>query len=203
MDDTSNGVTGGLPAFLSCPKLSVPRSPSILMHRACEETRVGSRDDAPGGTSASVVRILSGGTVRIPAHLGPGIRISGQIAGNEDLKIDGEVDGPISLVNHRLTVGASGRVRGEIVAREVVIYGMVVGDLRAAEWIEIKRDASVCGTVVTPRVTIEEGARFKGAMEIDNATALGADRNTLLALAEKDFKLRSIRSAGHEDALKM
>jgi cytoskeletal protein CcmA (bactofilin family) len=138
--------------------------------------------------------------VHTPAHVGSGLRIKGQITGNEDLKVDGEVEGPISLAGHRLTVGANSRVRGEIVAREVVVYGDVTGEIQAAERIEVKKDASVLGALTTPRITIEEGAHFKGAIEVERSTPQpGPDPNALLALAEKEFKMKSIRSAGQSD----
>jgi cytoskeletal protein CcmA (bactofilin family) len=144
--------------------------------------------------------------VHTPAHVGSGLRIKGQIIGNEDLKIDGEVEGPISLAGHRLTVGANSRVRGQIVAREVVVYGDVTGEIQAAERIEVKKHASVLGVLTTPRITIEEGAHFKGAIEVERSTGAqpSPDPNALLALAEKEFKMKSIRSAGQsdEDSLK-
>ena len=129
--------------------------------------------------------------------MGLGLLIKGQIIGDEDLKVDGKVEGPVSLSNHRLTVGVGAQVTGDIVSREIMIYGSVKGKLRAQERIEIKKDSSVLGDLATPRIMIEDGAYFKGAIEIERATTKpGADPNTLLALAEKDFKMKSIRADG-------
>jgi cytoskeletal protein CcmA (bactofilin family) len=158
-------------------------------------------DEARPAPPPVAAAALHGALVRTPAHVGPGLRIKGQISGNEDLKVDGKVEGPIILAGHRLTVGANSHVLGEIIAREVVIYGDVTGEIQAAERIEIKKDASVLGAVTTPRITIEEGARFKGAIEVErtNVESTVPDANALLALAEKEFKLKSIRSAGQSE----
>jgi len=89
------------------------------------------------------------------------MKIRGQITGDEDLKIDGRVEGPISLGNHRLTAGPKACIFGAIVSREIVIYGEVTGNLRAHDRIEIKKDASVIGELITARIMIETGAYFK------------------------------------------
>jgi cytoskeletal protein CcmA (bactofilin family) len=80
-------------------------------------------NESKTGPSATATPNSSGPNVRTPAYLGPGLKINGQITGDEDLKIDGRVEGPISLGHHRLTVGQTAQVRGEIVAREIMIYG--------------------------------------------------------------------------------
>jgi cytoskeletal protein CcmA (bactofilin family) len=118
--------------------------------------------------------------VRAPAWLGPGIRVKGEIFGDEDLHVDGKVEGPVSLGGHRLTVGSSGRVAGEVVAREVVVYGAIDGGIRARDRIEIKKAGSVTGDLTTARIVIEDGAYFKGHIEIDRSTQVGADLGTLL-----------------------
>jgi cytoskeletal protein CcmA (bactofilin family) len=134
---------------------------------------------------------------RMPAYLGPNLKIKGQIVGDEDLKVDGKVEGPISLGNHRLTAGPNSHILGEIVSREIVIYGEVEGNLRAQDRIEIKMDASVMGELTTSRIIIEDGAYFKGAIGIERRRAkISADANTRLTLSEKDFKLQSVRTAG-------
>jgi cytoskeletal protein CcmA (bactofilin family) len=149
--------------------------------------------------SATATPSSSGPTSHMPAYLGPGLKIKGQIIGDEDLKVDGKVEGPISLGEHRLTVGPNAHVVGDIVSREIVIYGDVTGKLRAQDRIEIKKDSSVAGELTTGRIMIEDGANFKGAVEIERSSAkVAIDPETLLALAEKDFKLKSIRSVGSD-----
>ncbi len=101
------------------------------------------------------------------ARLGPSLHVKGEISGNEDLHVDGSVEGLVSLEDRKLTVGASAKLTADIVAREVVIYGSVKGNLRARDRIEIKKDGSVVGDLTTARIMIEDGAYFKGSIEID------------------------------------
>ncbi|MGB0036455.1 MAG: polymer-forming cytoskeletal protein [Candidatus Acidiferrales bacterium] len=103
------------------------------------------------------------------ARLGASLHIKGEITGNEDLHIDGSVEGLVQLEDRKLTVGASARVTADIIAREVVVYGNVKGNLRARDRIEIKKDGSVVGDLTTARIMIEDGAYFKGSIEIDKA----------------------------------
>jgi cytoskeletal protein CcmA (bactofilin family) len=108
---------------------------------------------------------MSGGTAR----LGASLHVKGEITGNEDLAIDGSVEGLVHLEDRKLTVGASARLTADIIAREVVVYGNVKGNLRARDRIEIKKDGSVVGDLTTARIMIEDGAYFKGSIEIDKA----------------------------------
>jgi cytoskeletal protein CcmA (bactofilin family) len=125
-------------------------------------------------------------TARTVAYLGPRLRIKGDITGDEDLQIDSQVEGSVSLGGHRLTVGTGSHIAGEIAAREVVIYGQVDAEIRARDRVELKKDASLVGDVATARIAIEEGAYFKGAIEIDNSrTQVGADLTTLLGRSEQ------------------
>ncbi len=101
------------------------------------------------------------------ARLGASLHIKGEITGNEDLQIDGSVEGLVQLEDRKLTIGASARVTADIIAREVAVYGNVKGNLRARDRIEIKKDGSVVGDLTTARIMIEDGAYFKGSIEID------------------------------------
>src|SRR5216684_1820566 len=87
--------------------------------------------------------------------------------GTEDLQIDGKVDGPISLRGHELTVGRTAELTSEIHARGVVVYGKVTGNLHARDRVDVKSDGSVIGDISTARISIEDGAQFKGRIEID------------------------------------
>jgi cytoskeletal protein CcmA (bactofilin family) len=113
----------------------------------------------------------SGGTAR----LGASLHIKGEITGNEDLVIDGSVEGLVQLEDRKLTVGASARVTADIIAREVCVYGNVKGNLRARDRIEIKKDGSVVGDLTTQRIMIEDGAYFKGSIEIDKSGDAGEE----------------------------
>jgi len=114
------------------------------------------------------------------ARLGAGLHVKGEISGNEDLSIEGSVEGLIQLEDRKLTIGASARVTADILAREVVVYGNVKGNLRARDRIEIKKDGSVVGDLTTARIMIEDGAYFKGSIEIDKASEAGdSERKSL------------------------
>jgi cytoskeletal protein CcmA (bactofilin family) len=100
------------------------------------------------------------------AHIGKSLSIKGELSGSEDIYIDGQVEGSVELGDGSLTVGASGRVHANIVARNVTIGGTLDGNIQAAERTELRRTAVVNGDVQTRRIAIEEGAYFKGRLEI-------------------------------------
>jgi cytoskeletal protein CcmA (bactofilin family) len=103
------------------------------------------------------------------ACLGANLVVKGDIVGSEDLQIAGTVEGSISLQGQRLTIEPTGKLHSEVLAREVVIYGIVEGNLNARDRVEIKKDSSVMGHIMTARISIEDGAYFKGRIEIDRA----------------------------------
>jgi cytoskeletal protein CcmA (bactofilin family) len=111
--------------------------------------------------------VLGSSPAKGSARIGSGLQIKGQITGTEDLQIDGKVDGPISLSGHGLTVGAGAQLNSEIHAREVIVYGKVVGNVHARDRVDVKGDGSVVGDISTARISIEDGAQFKGRIEID------------------------------------
>jgi cytoskeletal protein CcmA (bactofilin family) len=100
------------------------------------------------------------------AVLGKSVVLKGQIQGREDLTIDGEVEGTVELQEHRLTVGPNGKVSATIKAREVVVLGAVQGNIETREKLQIRREAKVVGDVKTARIEIEDGAYFKGNIDI-------------------------------------
>ena len=104
------------------------------------------------------------------ARVGASLQIKGEISGNEDLHVDGSIEGSIQLEERKLTVGPSGKVTADVVAREVVVFGSSKGNLRASDRIEIKKDGSVVGDLTTARLIIEDGAYFKGSIEIDKSS---------------------------------
>jgi cytoskeletal protein CcmA (bactofilin family) len=117
--------------------------------------------------STDAMRPLGATADRATARLGPSLHVKGEISGNEDLVIEGAVEGLVQLDERKLTVGATAKVTADIIAREVVVYGTVKGNLRAKDRIEIKKDGSVNGDLTTARIMIEDGAYFKGSVEID------------------------------------
>ena len=110
---------------------------------------------------------LGNANVRETARLGASLAIKGHITGTEDLRIDGKVEGPISLRGHELTVGPTAQLNSEIQAGEVIVYGKVVGNLHARGRVDIKKDGSIVGDISSARISIEDGAHFKGRIEID------------------------------------
>jgi cytoskeletal protein CcmA (bactofilin family) len=105
------------------------------------------------------------------AVLGKSVMVKGQIHSREDLTIDGEVEGTVELTEHRLTVGPNGRVQASIKAREIVVLGSVHGNVEAADKIDIRKDAKLIGDIKTARIVIEDGAYFKGSIDIVRADA--------------------------------
>ena len=108
-------------------------------------------------------------TARTLACLGSTIVVKGEISSDEDLQVDGKVEGPILLRGHRLTVGRTAQLNSEITAAEVIVYGNASGNLHARDRVEIKKDGQVIGDITTSRISIEDGAYFKGRIEIDRA----------------------------------
>jgi len=112
----------------------------------------------------------------VTSRLGVSLRIKGEISGNEDLHVDGEVEGLIRLDEGKLTVGVGAKVTADIIAREVVVYGKVKGNVRAMDKIEIKKDGSVTGDLTMAQIIVEDGAQFKGSIEIERNTEREANR---------------------------
>jgi cytoskeletal protein CcmA (bactofilin family) len=99
-------------------------------------------------------------------HIGKSVVIRGELTGNEDLYLDGEVEGNINLRDHKLVIGPNGKIKASITARDVVVHGRVEGNVSASERVELKRACSLNGDVNTQRIVIEDGAFFKGAIDI-------------------------------------
>lgn len=100
------------------------------------------------------------------ASIGKSVVVKGELSGSEDLIIDGEVEGSISLRGQSLTVGPNGRLRANIEARNVILHGRVDGDVHATERVELRKTASLTGNISTARISIEDGAFFKGTIDI-------------------------------------
>jgi cytoskeletal protein CcmA (bactofilin family) len=120
------------------------------------------------GAGSSAAR-LGAPNPRGGARLGASLEIKGQISGEEDLQIDGKVTGAISLNGHELTVGPAALLHSEIQAGDLIVSGKVVGNVHARGRVDIKKDGSITGDVSSARISIEDGAHFKGRIEIDPA----------------------------------
>ncbi|MGH9432113.1 MAG: bactofilin family protein [Terriglobia bacterium] len=111
---------------------------------------------SPSTTSSNVHQTLLGGSVVL----------RGELSADEDLAIDGQFEGSINLKDHTLTVGQHGKVKADITARQVVVSGVVEGKISAKDKIDIRKTGHVVGDLLSAGVAIEEGAYFKGSIEI-------------------------------------
>jgi len=100
------------------------------------------------------------------ATIGKAVKVVGQIYSREDLFVDGDLEGTVEALEHKLTIGPNGTVHAGVKAREVVVLGTIQGDVEAADKIEIRKDAKLVGNIKTARIIIEDGAYFKGSIDI-------------------------------------
>lgn len=100
------------------------------------------------------------------ATIGKSVIVKGELSGSEDLFVDGQVEGSVSLRGQSLTVGPNGRVRANIEARNVIIHGQVDGNVTASDRVELRKSASLSGDISTARIAIDDGAYFKGTIDI-------------------------------------
>jgi cytoskeletal protein CcmA (bactofilin family) len=114
------------------------------------------------------------------ATIGKSLVVKGEVTGSESLYVDGKVDGSINLPGNRVTVGRNGQVTANITAREIVVLGKVRGNVNASDRVDIRSEGSLSGDVVAQRISIEDGAFFKGGIDIrkpgtpEKATAAAA-----------------------------
>ncbi len=105
------------------------------------------------------------------AHIGKSVLVKGELSGSEDLYLDGEVEGNIDLKGHNLIIGPNGRVRANVQARDIVVHGKVDGNLRGSDRVELKKSSILVGDISTQRIVIEDGAFFKGAIDLQKEPA--------------------------------
>jgi cytoskeletal protein CcmA (bactofilin family) len=126
---------------------------------------------------------VQGGS-REAAVIGPSIHIDGDLRGEEDLLIEGEVNGTVQLKNNSLTIGSQGKIRADVYAHSVYVEGYMEGDIYGSERVSVRKSAQVRGNITSPRVSLEDGARFKGSIEMDPQAveaALGSRRGASAA----------------------
>ena len=144
---------------------------------------------APAATSAGIRTSpsVSNAADRSLSCLGASLEIKGKISGEEDVQIVGKVEGSVALNGQRLTVGRSGKLNSEVWARDVVVYGNLTGNIHASDRVEIKKDGSVTGDITTARISVEDGAYFKGRIEIERTkgsnSSVDADSSELVGSA--------------------
>lgn len=109
-----------------------------------------------------------------PASIGKGLVVRGEISGSDSLVIEGRAEGNIHLDGNRVTVGRNGQASANISAREVVVMGKVRGNITATDRVDIRAEGAVIGDLSAPRISIEDGAFFKGAIDIRKSSATKA-----------------------------
>jgi len=107
-------------------------------------------------------------------NIGQSIHIKGELTGNEDLTIEGKVEGKVFLKDHNLTVGANGKIVAEIQAKTVMVLGEVTGNITADDKVEVAATGTMRGDIIAPRVVLADGAKFKGAIDMDKKSGSSA-----------------------------
>lgn len=148
----------------------------------------------PGYTPAApVVRTTSATETRSgtnpTAVVGPKIVIRGDVSGEEDLLIQGRVEGSVDLTGYQLTVGKEGVVKANLMAKSITIEGTVEGDVIGQERILIKASSNVKGNLVAERVTLEDGSKFRGSIDMESAKANASTKNVLAGESGKSNKV--------------
>jgi cytoskeletal protein CcmA (bactofilin family) len=105
--------------------------------------------------------------VREQAVIGASLVVKGDVSGDEDLVIQGQVEGKVLLKNHGITVGRNGQVRADLFGKTIAVDGTVQGNLYAEEKIVVRQSGNVRGNLQAPRICLEDGARFKGSIDMD------------------------------------
>lgn len=116
-------------------------------------------------------------------HIGKSVQIKGELTGSEDLYLDGEIEGTIDLRDHSLIIGPNGKIKAGISARDLVVHGRVEGNVTATGRVELRKSCTLIGDVSTQRIVIEDGAFFKGAIDIKEKDARTEPRKPLATAA--------------------
>lgn len=131
------------------------------------------------------IRPATGNEPNQGGAIGKSLVIKGEVSGSESLYIDGRIEGSINLPGNRITVGRNGHVAAMVTAREVVVEGNVVGNVNAADRLHVRSEGSLTGDVAAQRINIEDGAFFKGQIDIRTSTQAG-EKNSRPATQEHE-----------------
>jgi cytoskeletal protein CcmA (bactofilin family) len=123
--------------------------------------------NAPAFVSAALPTAVSAPSAVETSRVGPGLRFRGELSGTSDLYIDGEMNGNVRLENSLVVVGPNGRVQADIQAREILVQGSLTGNLFASDRIQLGRESRVGGNLSSKHIQIEDGALFKGHVDMD------------------------------------
>ncbi|HET9280825.1 MAG TPA: polymer-forming cytoskeletal protein [Candidatus Angelobacter sp.] len=116
-------------------------------------------------------------------HIGKSVHIRGELTGSEDLYLDGEIEGTIDLRDHSLIIGPNGKIKATITARDLVVHGKVEGNINASGRVELRKSCTLIGDVGTQRIVIEDGAFFKGAIDIRERDSKSESRKPMAVAA--------------------
>jgi cytoskeletal protein CcmA (bactofilin family) len=122
-------------------------------------------------------------------NIGQSIEIKGELTGNEDLIIDGRVEGKIDLKEHNLTIGKNGRIKASIHANSVSVHGEVIGDITADDKVEIAPSGSVQGDLCAPRVALADGSSFKGSIDMGRQGAASSSTSSHASHSTREMPL--------------
>lgn len=142
-------------------KKSPPEAPPASSYQPPASPAADTRSAAPAAPASPTARR------RETAVIGASIQIDGHLRGQEDLIIEGEVNGTVNLANNTLTIGNQAKIKANVFAHTVYIDGTMDGDLYGAEQVLVRKTARMKGNITSPRVTLEDGASFKGSIEMD------------------------------------
>lgn len=156
--------------------VTMPEAPKPVASPASQVAVAPIPAVAPAPTVTAAAPVYAEPATKVVAHdtpspssIGTGLKIRGELTGSSDLYIEGEAQGKIVLTGSRVTVGARGRVQADIEAREIVVEGSVQGNLKAYEHIRLASTSNVQGSVLTPRIGIDDGAKLRGKVEMTRA----------------------------------
>jgi cytoskeletal protein CcmA (bactofilin family) len=127
-----------------------------------------------------------------PSKITSGLRINGEVTGTSDLYVDGDIQGKVRFVSSNVTVGPNGHVKADIEAREITVQGTVAGNLKASERVRLGNSCRVQGVLTAPRVVIDEGAKFRGKVEMTRA---GEGRSAAAAAGAESQPLRPVSAS--------
>jgi cytoskeletal protein CcmA (bactofilin family) len=116
-------------------------------------------------------------------HIGKSVQIKGELTGSEDLYLDGSIEGTIDLRDHSLIIGPNGKIKAGISARDLVVHGRIEGNITATGRVELRKSCTLIGDVSTQRIVIEDGAFFKGAIDIKEKSQPAETRKPLAVAA--------------------
>jgi cytoskeletal protein CcmA (bactofilin family) len=129
-------------------------------------------------------------------HIGKSVQIKGELTGSEDLYLDGSIEGTVDLRDHSLIIGPNGKIKASISARDLVVHGRVEGNITATGRVELRKSCTLIGDVSTQRIVIEDGAFFKGAIDIKEKSQPAETRKPLAVAASAGMGNSSSSSSG-------